>query len=163
MRIKRTPIMMTWQQGPGNPRRVADILREVIVKRSLVAGEVLPSSRDLAQQLGVARNTVLQAIALLAADGLVESRPGVGVFVKLRPMARRNPVPESEPSVTLSDWAQRLPTNTQVVEDTGAVLDFRPGLPDLRSIPFDDWRRSAVRMKMDSMSRRYQTMPSWPT
>jgi GntR family transcriptional regulator / MocR family aminotransferase len=145
MRIKRTPIMMTWQQGLGNPRRVADALREVIAERRVVAGEVLPSSRDLAQQLGVARNTVLQAIALLAADGLVESRPGVGVFVKLRPMAHRKPMLESAPAVILSEWAQQLPDVTQVVEDTGAVLDFRPGLPDLRSIPFDDWRRSAVR------------------
>lgn len=45
------------------------------------AGTKLPAERVLAEQYDVARNTVREAIQRLAARGLVQSRPGAGVFV----------------------------------------------------------------------------------
>lgn len=47
----------------------------------LKSGEKLPTIRQLASDIGVAPLTVVQAIDALAADGLVETRPGVGSFV----------------------------------------------------------------------------------
>ena len=47
----------------------------------LKSGEQLPTIRKLAEDIGVAPLTVVQSIEALAADGLIETRPGVGSFV----------------------------------------------------------------------------------
>ncbi|MGO1848085.1 MAG: GntR family transcriptional regulator [Microbacteriaceae bacterium] len=51
-------------------------LREIVT--TVAPGELLPSERTLAAQLGVARMTVRSAIEALAREGLVRTRPGVG-------------------------------------------------------------------------------------
>ena len=48
----------------------------------LEAGDPLPPEVDLAQQLGVGRNSVREAIKALESLGVLETRRGVGVFVK---------------------------------------------------------------------------------
>jgi DNA-binding transcriptional regulator YhcF (GntR family) len=45
------------------------------------AGQSLPSTRLLARLLGVSRNTVLGVYDDLAADGLIQGRPGAGMVV----------------------------------------------------------------------------------
>ncbi|GAA1974249.1 PLP-dependent aminotransferase family protein [Kitasatospora viridis] len=57
---------------------LALMLRQEITRYS--PGEKLPSSRDLMQRHQVSPVTVSRAIAALAAEGLVVSRPGAGVF-----------------------------------------------------------------------------------
>lgn len=73
---------------PDDPRppyqQVANVLRAAILTRKLAPGEKLPSGSELAQQYGVARMTVQQAIRLLRDEGLIVSRQGSGVFVKER-------------------------------------------------------------------------------
>jgi len=56
-------------------------LRQAIWRRELPPGSVLPSSRALAKQLGVSRNTVLDAYEALAAEGLIGARRGSGTRV----------------------------------------------------------------------------------
>jgi DNA-binding transcriptional MocR family regulator len=51
----------------------------------LPSGLRLPSSRRLAEQLEVARNTVIRAYEALMVEGLIESRPSSGLFVTLTP------------------------------------------------------------------------------
>lgn len=61
--------------------------------RSLTAtaspGSKLPSTRDLAARFGAGPVTVQRALAMVVADGLVETRPGRGTFVRARPTQRR--------------------------------------------------------------------------
>jgi GntR family transcriptional repressor for pyruvate dehydrogenase complex len=57
------------------------------VKRSVEAGELsagerLPSERELAAALSISRTAVREAISALESAGIVEIRPGVGVFLK---------------------------------------------------------------------------------
>ena len=54
------------------------------IRDDLAAGMRLPSTRVLAQLLGVSRNTVLAAYDDLAADGLIRPRRGSGVVVAAR-------------------------------------------------------------------------------
>ena len=54
---------------------------QAILDGRLPAGALLPSSRELAQVLGLSRNTVTAAYAHLMDDGFIESRPRSGVFV----------------------------------------------------------------------------------
>jgi DNA-binding FadR family transcriptional regulator len=66
----------------GIKERVAGQLRGLIEAGSLRAGEQLPSERELAEQLGVSRSTVREAVQFLGALGLVEIRHGSGTFVR---------------------------------------------------------------------------------
>jgi len=67
-------------------RRLADHLveriRALIAERGLEAGMRLPSERQLAQELGVSRNSLREALQILIRDGLLISRRGGGTFVR---------------------------------------------------------------------------------
>jgi GntR family transcriptional regulator, transcriptional repressor for pyruvate dehydrogenase complex len=68
----------------GARGRVETVMRQMetsLLDGTWRAGAKLPSERVLAQEYGVARNTVREAIQRLAARGLVASRAGSGVFV----------------------------------------------------------------------------------
>lgn len=60
---------------------VVDTLRQRIVAGEYRAGSKLPTESQMTTIFGVSRTVVREAIATLAADGLVQSRQGAGVFV----------------------------------------------------------------------------------
>jgi DNA-binding FadR family transcriptional regulator len=64
---------------------VADTLRARLTEGKLHAGQRLPAETRLTHEFGVSRTVVREALAALAADGLVEARQGAGVFVTARP------------------------------------------------------------------------------
>jgi GntR family transcriptional regulator len=61
--------------------QVAADIRRAIANGEAVPGERLPPARDLAAILGVNRNTVLRALHILRAEGLLELRRGRGIHV----------------------------------------------------------------------------------
>ncbi|MDJ0684444.1 MAG: FadR/GntR family transcriptional regulator [Alphaproteobacteria bacterium] len=65
-------------------QKVADQIEGMIRSGELVAGERLPSERELAARLGVSRPTVREAMIALEIAGLVEVRTGSGVYVLQR-------------------------------------------------------------------------------
>jgi DNA-binding FadR family transcriptional regulator len=60
--------------------RIVETLREDLMAGAIPPGQKLPTESQLTTQFGVSRTVVREAIAALAADGLVESRQGSGVF-----------------------------------------------------------------------------------
>jgi GntR family transcriptional regulator/MocR family aminotransferase len=70
-----------------------DALREAVREGRLPPGSRLPSSRVLARDLGVARNTVADAYGQLVAEGWLTARQGSGTSVAPRPAPRRRPGP----------------------------------------------------------------------
>src|SRR5919204_3510711 len=62
-------------------QQIYDSFRHRIIRRELRAGELVPSSRRLARELGVSRLPVLNAYAQLIAEGYFESRVGAGTFI----------------------------------------------------------------------------------
>jgi GntR family transcriptional regulator/MocR family aminotransferase len=98
-------------------------LREAIRGGRLPAGARLPSSRALANELGISRGVITTAYEQLAAEGYLESRQGGPVRVAggVRTQAPRPPAPPLEPRL---------------------AYDFGPGLPDLAGFPRDRWLRS---------------------
>jgi len=62
-------------------RQIYDAFRAMILDRRLQAGQQIPSSRALADDLGISRIPVLSAYAQLLAEGYIESRSGAGTFV----------------------------------------------------------------------------------
>jgi DNA-binding FadR family transcriptional regulator len=62
-------------------RKIARQLSELIAAGEFTAGQRLPSERELAEQLGVSRPSVREALIALEIEGKVEVRVGSGVFV----------------------------------------------------------------------------------
>ena len=61
---------------------VQESLKQYIEANQLKAGDPLPPETFLAQQLGVGRNSMREAIKALESLGILETRRGIGVFVK---------------------------------------------------------------------------------
>ncbi|EFD67207.1 GntR family regulator, partial [Streptomyces lividans TK24] len=114
--------------GPGLRRGLTDALREAVRTGRLGPGTRLPSSRVLAADLGIARNTVADAYADLVAEGWLTARQGSGTRV-----ADRVAAPPAEASA-------RRPR-----EPARPLHDLRPGSPDLASFPRVEWLRAARR------------------
>jgi GntR family transcriptional regulator/MocR family aminotransferase len=65
----------------NQPQQVHSALRTAIVDGLLAPGLRLPSTRGLAEQLGVRRNAIVAAYEQLLSDGLAEARHGAGTFI----------------------------------------------------------------------------------
>ncbi|KOG28161.1 FCD domain-containing protein [Streptomyces wedmorensis] len=61
---------------------VVDQLRTQLTDGEWTVGDRIPTEHELAQQLGVGRNTVREAVRVLVHAGLLESRQGNGTFVR---------------------------------------------------------------------------------
>lgn len=72
-------------------QRIADQLRQAIRAGEHLPGERMPAETDLTERFNVSLPTVRQALSVLRAEGLIESRQGRGTFVKeVRKLQRRS-------------------------------------------------------------------------
>jgi len=83
---RTAPVAIAIATGDPRPivRQIIDAIRRQISTGELSVGDKLPSVRGLAQQLGINPNTVSKSYAQLAAEGWLESRSGLGLFVAVR-------------------------------------------------------------------------------
>jgi len=121
------------QQGTSLERQVYVALREAILDGRLRAGVQLPSTRQLAQSLGVARNVAVAAFDRLAAEGYIHSHVGSGSFVADGQQRRRMP------SWTLRPRTSRWAHVAETLAEDCAALDahaspIEPLVPERRSI-----------------------------
>jgi GntR family transcriptional regulator/MocR family aminotransferase len=116
-------LLLQLDRGRGQPLRsqLEAGLRDAIRSGRLQGGERLPSSRELARELGISRGLVQECYNQLLAEGYLTSRAGSATRVAAgaRP-APAGPRPAPVP-------APRL------------IADFRSGVPDLASFPRGDW------------------------
>jgi GntR family transcriptional regulator len=63
-------------------QRIADELRAAIRAGDLRAGERMPAETELVDRFGVSLPTIRQALGVLRAEGVIESRQGIGTFVR---------------------------------------------------------------------------------
>ncbi len=100
-------------------------LRDAVRSGRLAPGSMLPPSRGLAADLGLARNTVAEAYAELVAEGWLASRQGAGTWVL---------------NASGADAAPR-PRGVR----TTPVHDLMPGSPDVSEFPRNEWAASTRR------------------
>jgi len=137
-------------------RRLYDGLRRAILAGRLAAGARLPSSRALAAELGLSRNTVLAALEQLASEGYVEGRSGSGTYV-----ARALPDPAPDRPSGAPPEGRSAPETARPASGCpsvrGRLLVSRPwsargasagerrpfavGLPEIDAFPFELWAR----------------------
>lgn len=113
-------------------------IRDAILEGRLRAADALPSSRALSRRLLVSRTTVLLAYERLCAEGFLDSRAGVGTFVRegIRPRPDTRAV--ESPLRARVMWDE-IPDGL-VLSATHPELDFRTGAPDASRFPFGAWR-----------------------
>jgi GntR family transcriptional regulator / MocR family aminotransferase len=104
-------------------QQVQEALRTAIRAGRLRSGERLPSTRQLADQLGVSRGMVVSAYEQLLAEGYVVSAVGSGTRVA------------DGVSGTGASAAGELPADPV----PAMRVDFGYGVPDLRAFPTRDW------------------------
>jgi GntR family transcriptional regulator / MocR family aminotransferase len=138
-------------------RQLAAHLRDAILAGELGAGTRLHASRALAEQLGVSRNTVTQAIDQLVAEGYLETRIGAGTYVAggLTLRARGASDAAAPAAPRLSERARRLPPYAGDPDGGSAPALFRPGVPDPTLFPDAVWRRVANRWLDAATTRGY--------
>ncbi|MFC5525385.1 PLP-dependent aminotransferase family protein [Rhodanobacter ginsengisoli] len=118
-------------------------LRAGIVDGRLPAGSRLPSTRDLAIQLGVSRKTTLEAFERLLAEGYLRARPGDGTFVAdgLQQATTRAVVAQSVAPRPAAVWQRVPPALSMPLPGTELPRDYLGGVTDKRLFAFDAWRR----------------------
>src|SRR5476651_1492826 len=93
-------------------RQLYDRLRAAILDGSLPPDFRLPSSRDLARQLKISRNTVSFVVDQLAMEGYLDiargRRPMVAAASNTGLVGGRGPIKKSSATLRLSRWATRL-------------------------------------------------------
>jgi len=140
-------------RDPGEPvsHRIYGYLRNAILEGTLQPGEELPSTRDLAEQLGVSRTTIVTAYEHLLAEGFAVSHQGsrtrVAAGVPRAGRRRNRTSPEgSDPGIALSRFGNASAVcgvTAPSVVDKGKRLryDFVYGRAATEVFPFETWRR----------------------
>ena len=113
--------------GPRVRAALENALREAARTGRLAAGARLPSSRTLAADLGIARNTVAEAYGQLVGEGWLVAAQGSGTRVADQVAAARPAASSAAAEVSRFQY------------------DLRAGSPDLSSFPRTEWLAAARR------------------
>ena len=142
-------------------RQLYDGLREAILEGRLKPDARLPSSRGLATDLGIGRNTVVAAYEQLMAEGYLDSHIGAGTRVaKLLPdrltgpgemPARKNRHSTAAPKRLLSSRGEAMQgvRRTAANYRRGVTRPFQHGLPDIEAFPALLWSRLVAKHSRD--------------
>jgi GntR family transcriptional regulator/MocR family aminotransferase len=137
-------------------QQLYEVVRTAILSGQLQRGTQLPSTRALADELGVSRNTVLSAYEQLFAEGYLESVGGKGTFVthtlpeslltvQKPKKGEAQPVPRPH---RLSDRAATLlvtPTMPSSPFARRLRQAFETGMPALDQFPYELWSKLIAR------------------
>ena len=157
-------IMLIRLKDSAHPlhRRLTEALKAAIRSGRLAAGGPLPSSRQLALDLQISRNTVVAAYAQLAAEGYLHLRdraapnvvdkPGKSLPRRVDLLAEKPPGTAVTPQVfypALSSYATRLAqvmdarsvASASSVSRRGIRYDFQYGRPGVDEFPREIWRK----------------------
>ncbi|MFS0559765.1 PLP-dependent aminotransferase family protein [Terribacillus sp. 179-K 1B1 HS] len=106
-------------------------LKEKILKGMIVGGQRLPSTRSMAEQLGISRNTVVEVYEQMTAEGYLKTKAGAGTYVV--------------EGILMDNFRLEKPPIISAREDENKkeYIDFRSGFPALSSFPRVAWSKVA--------------------
>src|SRR5213596_40931 len=131
-------------------QQIYDSFRSRIIRGELRAGDLVPSSRELARESRISRLPVLTAYSQLLAEGYFESRVGAGTFIASSLPSRTNAQTakyapgSSRKNRPISGRAAALPPYERPswAESLGP---FQVGQPDLHKFPIEIWLKLVAR------------------
>ena len=136
----------------GGPlfQQIYNGLRKAILLGAFQRGQKLPSTREVAEQLGISRTVVLLAYDQLLAEGFTVGRSGSGTYVSADVNVRRSTRAEESAKLSLSRFgssaAAAWSRMTFAQPSTPSLpYDFVYGRSDLETFPFEIWRRMLLR------------------
>jgi len=151
MRNKSASALLALLEEDGSQRvpltlRLQNAVRRLIIDGHLSEGERLPSTRMMASDLGLARDTVEGAYQHLEMEGFLERRMGSGTFVTAsehRFIGNRRSTGRPRADRSAPGFAE-LSRRGQIIARSGGVPDHacpRPFvvLPDVQSFPLETW------------------------
>ncbi|QRG67120.1 PLP-dependent aminotransferase family protein [Brevibacillus choshinensis] len=116
-------------------RQLYTELCAIILRGDWEAGQKLPSTRKLAEELQISRNVAVEAYEQLYAEGYIESRQGSGYYVSA--------------GIYLEQHARHievLSTREIPVDSASQTIDFRSGVPALEHFPRTTWGKIVQRV-----------------
>lgn len=123
-------------------------LKHKIQSGEMAAGEHLPSTRELASELGISRNTVVAAYEMLQGQGYLES--------DVRSCFRVNEAATAFTSQPIKPLPSRL--RERQIKQPHLPLPFRPTQPDVNLFPLPIWNRHRNRiLKSGTALLQYQS------
>lgn len=134
-----TPFASTALNGRAQGRagslgqQLVDTLTDRIKQGDLKTGDRLPTEVELIEQYGVSRTVVREAIARLKADGLVDTRHGIGTFV-LDPSQHVRIATDPQEVQTIKEVLQMLEFRLCIEPETAALAAQRRSAADLETI-----------------------------
>ena len=158
--LRLLPLGVNAERRSGVPlhRQIYDGLRSAILDGRLEPGTRLPSTRAVALELGVARNTVIAVFEQLAAEGFLRSRVGDGTRVAdiepellPRPARKVSKRPRVRRRSASGSAVSPLSVRGKAIVGVGRGAPgpgegaFQPGLPDLAAFPHRTWARILAR------------------
>ncbi|RVU35438.1 PLP-dependent aminotransferase family protein [Rheinheimera riviphila] len=143
MKIEPDSIILN---GEGSlQRQLYQALRQPLLSGLWPSGALLPSSRVLASELGLSRNTVNAALAQLVAEGYLQGQAGRGYCIITQLPDQFFQAHAFQDSHQLS-IGPRQPTPASTYVPSQAATPYKtgllePGVPDLAAFPYRIWQR----------------------
>ncbi|HVR40231.1 MAG TPA: PLP-dependent aminotransferase family protein [Thermoanaerobaculia bacterium] len=139
-----TPVTLSVRRRGSKPLdvQVAAGLRAAILSHKLRGGMRLPSTRAMAEQLNVSRNTVVAAFEQLVAEGYLESHVGDGTHVVERTIDAKPALQSAITKARLSKRGKIIASiPVQLSPFHGPLLPFRACTPSVADFPIALWGR----------------------
>jgi GntR family transcriptional regulator / MocR family aminotransferase len=155
------------EDGPALHRQVYLGMRAAIRAGTFHGGDRLPSTRDLADQLGVSRTVVVLAYEQLLAEGFIAGRHGSGTYVadgfaaSTRSVARPAVIRLSRFGTAATQANQHM--REEAPPGIAPRIDFSYGRSNVDSFPFAMWRRLLARNARSASVRELDYGPATGT
>lgn len=141
-------------------------MRHAILGGTLGAGDRLPSTRDLAEQLGISRTVVVLAYEHLLAEGFITGRGGSGTYVSEGLAGNIVPGTRKLARLRLSRFGNAVTGTSMATVDTPLQRPVAPrynfiyARSDLETFPFAMWRRMLLRQARKGSTRQFDYGPA---
>lgn len=121
-------------------KQIYIFIKENILNGSIKHDEKLPSSRELAKDINVSRNVVLESYEQLIAEGYLYSKNGSGTYVC--------------DGIIFNISNEVNSNNKETVNDKNEdIISFRTGIPDLDLIPIKKWGAVYKKITLQASSK----------
>jgi GntR family transcriptional regulator/MocR family aminotransferase len=139
--------------GQNLSATLAEQIRLAIEQKSLIPGDQLPPSRQLANELGIARGTVQLAYEILLAEDILHARTGAGTFVAAMPTR----LSAHENSTLETGFAFNFDAIAEPDIDFAphAKINFLLCRPDVSQLPLAQWRSCLAQAALMSPQADY--------